>query len=668
MARRVPRQFDHSDTRAHPAPHGVTRLVLLAALAGCCAAVLYARTYVDFERIRIRVVTTAQPAVDGRITVPLPRAPKLAGQPASVVLRLENHANASRAVAVTVDGAEVARTTLGPAREARVDLRLAAGVQRADGGTLELASRDDGWSLHLLELGNAYGFSSGPFSFVIVPTATHDYRSVPAWAAALAGLGLLLVALPWFHRLRSRALRIAHRVVVAVILTVFLVALLWPAAAIYTILLSTRAFVWCLVLLYLPVLDALYVRARPRLVPALAASGRLAAAAAAVVHAHRFRALSLGAVGVFLVSVSGFYDGRTGFTSLIAFGAQFNVQSLPALRSVPRVVGSTSGYDGQFYAQLALDPLTTEPSIERALDNFAYRARRILFSWTAYVLGLGQPRWVVQAYAVQNILAWLLLAVLLRRWLPLTSSRTLLAWVGCLFSHGLIMSVTHALLEGPSLLLVVLAVMAIERSRPWLAAGLIGLSGLGRETNVLSAGVLIRALPRLRALPGLAAQALVVGAPLALWLAYLRLSHPNAPFDLGSSGNFAAPLTGYLLDWRGTIAGLGAEGWNSVSRFDLLALVSLTVQVGFFAIRRDWRDPWYRVGLTYGILMIVLGPALWEGAPGAYTRVLLPMTCAFNVLVVRVAGPFYWPLVALGNLTVLHGLEVLQTPYIWMYL
>ena len=46
---------------------------------------------------------------------------------------------------------------------------------------------------------------------------------------------------------------------------------------------------------------------------------------------------------------------------------------------------------GQFYVQLALDPLLRDPAIEQALDNFPYRSRRILFSWTAFLLDLGQP-------------------------------------------------------------------------------------------------------------------------------------------------------------------------------------------------------------------------------------------------------------------------------------
>ena len=76
------------------------------------------------------------------------------------------------------------------------------------------------------------------------------------------------------------------------------------------------------------------------------------------------------------------------------------------------------GYDGQFYAQLAVEPLLRDRRIDEALDTPPYRARRILFSWTAYLLGLGRPAWILKVYAVQNIVAWLLLAWLLLRWFP----------------------------------------------------------------------------------------------------------------------------------------------------------------------------------------------------------------------------------------------------------
>lgn len=644
------------------------RYLLVAALAGGCATVLYARTYVAYERIRIQIGSATPPAGGGAVAVELPPVRSLAGDPASLVLWLENRDAGAREVTTAVNGVDVHRATLPGDGAARVDIRLPGGFQRAGGNTLTLTSPGDGWALRLLEFGNAYGFSRGALSFVIAPAGTSGYRSVPLWIAGLIGLALTAGSLVAYRPFRSRPVRFVHRTLATLVVIVFVLILVAPAVSIYTLLLSPRAFAWCLAILYLPVLTTLFVWSRPGVVRGMRTPVRLAVSAVSLAAPYRYRLLCLSVVALFLVSVAGFYDSRTGFTTFIEFGEQFEAQALPELRALPHAVNTPFGYDGQFYAQLALDPLTTHPGIEEALDTFGYRAKRILFAWTAYVLGLGQPRWILEAYALQNVLCWLILAALLLRWLPPVSLRNVLAWFGCLFSHGLIKSVVSALLEGPSLLLLVLAVIALERNRPWLTTGLAGLSGLGRETNLLSGVVLVRPPLDARALLRLGLQALLVGAPLVGWLAYLRLAHPDAEFPLEVVGNFAAPLIGYAGDWRGMLAVLRAEGWDSVARFDLMALVSVAVQLTFFAFRRDWRDPWYRAGAVYAILMLFLGPDLWNDSPGSFTRVLLPMTCAFNVLLVRVPGWRFWPIALLGNLTVLHGLEALQTPYIWRYL
>ncbi|MDI1320248.1 MAG: hypothetical protein PSW75_08660, partial [bacterium] len=60
------------------------------------------------------------------------------------------------------------------------------------------------------------------------------------------------------------------------------------------------------------------------------------------------------------------------------------------------------------------------------------------------------------------------------------------------------------------------------------------------------------------------------------------------------------------------------------------------------------------------LLMIFLGDAVWEGYPGAASRVLLPMQLAFNILVPRSRG---WTLVLLlGNLTLLAAPTALEAP------
>jgi hypothetical protein len=57
-------------------------------------------------------------------------------------------------------------------------------------------------------------------------------------------------------------------------------------------------------------------------------------------------------------------------------------------------------------------------------------------------------------------------------------------------------------------------------------------------------------------------------------------------------------------------------------------------------------------------MMALLGTSVWEGHPGAATRVLLPMGVAFAVLAVRERAGWGW-LIA-GGLTVFSGVEALR--------
>ena len=148
------------------------------------------------------------------------------------------------------------------------------------------------------------------------------------------------------------------------------------------------------------------------------------------------RALAIALVALFLASVARFHHRGTGFASLIGLPEDHG-NEIPALRGVPHYAASAGiTYDGQFYAQLALEPLLRDPAIDRAIDVAPYRARRILFCWTAWLMGLGRPAWVLEAFALQNVLCWLILAALTTRWLPPESPRQLASWgrVPCLHS------------------------------------------------------------------------------------------------------------------------------------------------------------------------------------------------------------------------------------------
>ena len=111
----------------------------------------------------------------------------------------------------------------------------------------------------------------------------------------------------------------------------------------------------------------------------------------------RVRLAYLAAVALFVGCVAQFFHRDTGFTSLISIGDQLSESQVTALRNVPHYVYEKSpGYDGAYYVQLALYPNLDNPELKKAIDNLPYRARRILFSWVAWALGLGQPAWIVQ--------------------------------------------------------------------------------------------------------------------------------------------------------------------------------------------------------------------------------------------------------------------------------
>ena len=362
-------------------------------------------------------------------------------------------------------------------------------------------------------------------------------------------------------------------------------------------------------------------------------------------------------MALFLWAVARCYVPGAGFTYFIAFGSVQQDAMISKVRRLhPYVQRESAGYDAQFYAQIAMDPTLQNRELPRAMDSLAYRGRRVLFAATAWMFGLGRPAWILQAFALQNVLGWLLLGVLLLHWFPPRTWDHALRWAGVMFSSGVLISVHNALFDGPSLLLIAFALFLYERGRPWCSAMVLGLAGLGKETNVFGAVALIPSWRAgWRAWLTAAAQAAVIVLPLLLWLTYIHTMVGSAA-DAGAR-NFALPFTGFAHKWREVFADLAPAGGLS---WTMLIMISVTVQFGFFVLRPRWGNPCWRVCAAFAVLMIFLGDAVWEGYPGAVSRVLLPMQLGFNILVP--VGRSWRVLLIAGNLTLWAAPEALQRP------
>lgn len=359
------------------------------------------------------------------------------------------------------------------------------------------------------------------------------------------------------------------------------------------------------------------------------------------------------AIALFVGLVLAKFSPQTGFTSLIRFGETWNDRRHSSLQALPiGVVPASNGYDGQFYAQIALDPTLHDAQLAQVVDAPAYRARRILLPAFAAGLGLGNPWWTIHAYALLNVLAWLLFAWRLHRHIGSGDWIAYARWIGCVFSMGALESVRQSLVDLPALLLLLLALEAHTRARFSASTTWLALGNLAKETSLLSALALsfdssAGKLPWRRILISLGACSL----PLVAWSLYVRHRFPLSS-DATALGNFTWPLLG-LLDHLKT-CGTAILSGNLDGRYTMGLLAALGFLVQILVL---WRTPlprsaWWRIGAAYSLLFVFLSPWVWSGYWAA-CRALLPMTVAFNLLLP--AQRNFWPLWVLGNLSLLHA-------------
>lgn len=389
--------------------------------------------------------------------------------------------------------------------------------------------------------------------------------------------------------------------------------------------------------------------------------------AAKFLAARRLQLVGWVLVGMFAWLIAAFYDPRLGFTSLLSVGDHLEPSTVTRFKQVPHYIYDGSyGYDGAYYVQLALHPTLTEPELKKSIDNLPYRAKRMLMYWTAWIVGLGHDAWVVNAFALLNVVAWFALAALLLRWFPLNSWDNLIRWGGLLFSHGVCMSVRNSLADLPSLLLLALAVAWLERGKRAGGIAAFAAAALTRETTVIASAVFLEPAraPERPPLTGMrrwlrfAGAVALAGLPLAAWSLYVRWR--VGPMDEADLNNFAWPLVGLAQKWGTAVAEFIRYGTHRPYVASVLTVAALTVQGFYLLVRWQPRELWWRVGVSFAGLMLLVSEPVWEGYPGAASRVLLPLTLAFNVLVPR--GARWLPLLLLGNLSVFVGPQELQAP------
>jgi hypothetical protein len=244
------------------------------------------------------------------------------------------------------------------------------------------------------------------------------------------------------------------------------------------------------------------------------------------------------------------------------------------------------------------------------------------------------------------------------RWFPPTDLQNFVRWFGILFSSGLCMSVRNSLVDAPSLLLIALAMAWLEKGKRGPGVAVLALAGLGRETSAIAASAVIETKDQKHRILRSLVLGLLSFVPLLIWIVWLRVKF-GASDDTGM-GNFGVPLAGFAQKWGESFAQLAAHPFSPTAITTFATVFALTVQFLFFALR--WRpgEAWWRLGVSYSALMIFLATPVWEGFPGAASRVLLPMLLAFNLAVPR--GRRWLAVLIAGNVSVLAAYKEFNPP------
>jgi len=356
------------------------------------------------------------------------------------------------------------------------------------------------------------------------------------------------------------------------------------------------------------------------------------------------------------------YVPEYGITKLIRIGEEFDRRGIAAYRATPKYIGPGDrwGFDGQYYAQIALDPLLRDPQIKGAVDNPPYRARRILLPWLAWIGGLGRPFWTLNVYAALNLVFWVGFAVLIGILFRPHGWAGLAGFAAMLMTCGIIESMHASLTDFPGFVLLTLAATVGGAG----GAGCIALAALAREPNVLGIAALWDYRP-----PWLATArrnlwlGVIAAVPMLLWFAYVAWRfRMTAAVD---GDNMAIPLQGIMakLGEFSVLASHGQVHWehwftefytNDILH-SLLTIIATLTQCVFLLTHREWGNRVWRMGVLFVPFFLCIGFPSWV-SHFTVTRHALPITLAFNLVLAMRPRRAWLVWFILGNCFVPYGI------------
>jgi hypothetical protein len=605
--------------------------------AALCGLVLLSRVYGEYPVVRAKLVTKAQPAAQGSISIDMLPAPGRAGQagPIVVIARLENLSADEIGIDVAWNETPIGAATLGASRTARFDFTLPGGVVPRAGDRVSFHGPGGPWQLRYLEVANVHGSSRGLLNAVFVPSAAR-VEPMLAWplilliTGGLAWLGLR-AGPPW----RWKYARVVHGVFIGAVILLFGTSLLSPIVSRFQVLIGWNTFWFYSTLIFLRGLW----RSLVDLWRAATQGWRKSPAAL------QSAVIALLVAGFFAVLMFNRLDDRYegNYSGFLQLGRD-RILGAPVLAGRDDIkktlILNEGGYDGTYMYLMAYDPLllayrNAPRTYMQLVDEPAYRYTRMGFSALTHLCAWGHPEWFPRTMMWLIILSHFLAALALGGILRHGGGHPFWAML-YVFVPGFIQSLFTGLPESLAAAGVLTDVWMLLRSRVALAALCLAAALLVRETGVIFVVVLVVWLWAVRREWR---TGFVIGlsvAPLVAWRAYVtwRLFPLNG-WDgfFFSPGNVGVPFAGILGMWASIAKGtyypwhppLAASG----KIYPLVLVAALVVSLVLLWKRRDGLSA---AAVAYSLLALSLDyQHVWLHV-GSAERV------SFDVFVLLLAG------------------------------
>lgn len=313
-------------------------------------------------------------------------------------------------------------------------------------------------------------------------------------------------------------------------------------------------------------------------------------------------------IALFLATI---YNYGYDFTRFVYFGENYTDRE--SVAGNPTVIKRNDGYDGQFYYRLALNPFTrrkTDFGIK--LDEPALRHQRIMYPLLVWAATGGGRHGVAFAMVAVNLAALIALC-----WLGASLAASMgrePVW-GFLFSlfPGLIVAFRMDLTEPVTAALLTAYLLAARRERWALAAVMLSLAALARESvMIVAAGAAAELiLARTRGKPVPAARAAWSALPFAVFAAVqfaLYLDWGKWPIITSGGANTAPPFAAFLSYVRWLAR--AHDVLSFVSYMEIAGVIYAAV-LGLFVCVRNRFAPFSHVAwlFLYSAVLFSLGSA-----------------------------------------------------------